>query len=209
MAFWVWKRGDRELVGARIVVLASAIVAGTLALTTSAFVQVAALSVVALAMLYVWNYRFNMKVAYLGIALVVVLVFPALGRDLRGRVERGSLSNLTQRDLAWRDVQRWARLATPVDAVFLVPPRQQGFGVLAQRSIWVDWKQGAAVMWRASYYPIWKQRFEERQRLKNLGEQIQYAKAHNLQYVVASVEAKGAKPPPVYQNRYFAVYEVY
>jgi Domain of unknown function (DUF6798) len=176
MAFWVWKRGDRELVVARIVVFGSAVVATTVALTTSSFVQLAALSVVVLTMLYVWNHQFEIK--------------------------------LSERDLAWRDVQRWARLATPVDAVFLVPPRQQGFGVLAERSIWVDWKHGAAVMWRTSYYPIWKQRFTEQERLKGLGEQIQYAKAHQLRYVVTSVESKAANPAPAYENRYFAVYEV-
>jgi Domain of unknown function (DUF6798) len=208
MAFWVWKRGDRELVVARIVVFGSAVVATTVALTTSSFVQLAALSVVVLTMLYVWNHQFEIKLAHLGVALVVVLVLPALGRDLRDRVDRRSLSNLSERDLAWRDVQRWARLATPVDAVFLVPPRQQGFGVLAERSIWVDWKHGAAVMWRTSYYPIWKQRFTEQERLKGLGEQIQYAKAHQLRYVVTSVESKAANPAPAYENRYFAVYEV-
>jgi len=59
----------------------------------------------------------------------------------------------------WENIGRWAKAATPTNAVFQVPTEGSlGFSLTSERRLWFDGKYGAAVMWSPSYYTIWEQR---------------------------------------------------
>ena len=106
----------------------------------------------------------------------------------------------------WRDVGEWARRSTSPTAVFLVPPRPRDDAILpsnapdialsrtavfeftSHRRVFVDFKRGAAVMWMPSYYPVWRSRMIETERLGSLAERIEYASRHGIAYVVDRCE---------------------
>lgn len=113
---------------------------------------------------------------------------------------------------AWKDVQQWARMNTSRDAVFLVPSDSSGFELGSNRQVWIDWQQGAAVMWSPAYYSRWMGRYPEVRKLKSHSDFYQYALAHALGYYVVAKE-----PDPcdicrgearIYSNDYFDVYRM-
>ena len=116
---------------------------------------------------------------------------------------------------AWREVQGWARANTGVDVVFAVPDWPDGFGVWSERSIWVDWKHGAAVMWDPSYYPVYR----DRRRLQTEAtDPSAFTRATGVCFAVAKVSAPretfsrfdvlGAGLPVAFRNDRFAVIDL-
>jgi hypothetical protein len=92
------------------------------------------------------------RIALTGLAVFVATRFGEQARTASlFRIERATRPE-------WLQVQEWARAHTPHDAVFLVPARETGFEVFARRSVWVDWKHGAASMWMPSFYSTWRAR---------------------------------------------------
>lgn len=103
----------------------------------------------------------------------------------------------------WARVADWAGRETKPGAIFL-PPLMAGrdpksvrqdpapyftntaFETISHRSIWVDWKRGAAVLWRPSYYEIWQTRMAETGGLKTLAEETNYARTHGVSYIIAT-----------------------
>jgi hypothetical protein len=96
----------------------------------------------------------------------------------------------------------WARGHTAPASTFLVPLRlDPDFGLLAKRRVWVNWKEGAAVMWAPYYYPIWSSRMKEVAALPDLRSREDYACGRHLDYIVAR-ESRGESPryQVVFQN---------
>jgi len=58
------------------------------------------------------------------------------------------------------------------------------FHLDARRPVWVDWKQGAAVMWDPSFHGLWAVRFEEVRALADDAARIAYARANAIDQVV-------------------------
>jgi hypothetical protein len=56
------------------------------------------------------------------------------------------------------DLAEWAKRNSSVDAVFLVDPEWGGFRALAQRSSFVTWKEGAALLWYQPFAREWVRR---------------------------------------------------
>lgn len=111
----------------------------------------------------------------------------------------------------WREVQLWARHTTSPDATFLVPLWPLGFRVGAQRVAWVDAKDGATVFWAPETYDTWHSRFNEVRALRTLHDQLTYALAHGLSYVVVdkrsvTPDPGHSEPAPLFSNAVFAVY---
>jgi hypothetical protein len=107
----------------------------------------------------------------------------------------------------WTAVGEWARSATRPDAIFLIPtgllpgettraaattdslvpdPAQNSeiFEYASHRRVWVDFREGAAVMWTPSYYATWWPRVSEVLALRTLAGKIAYARQHGIDYVV-------------------------
>ena len=112
----------------------------------------------------------------------------------------------------WREVQEWARANTPPEARFLVPTWLGGFRVGAQRAAWVDWKEGATVMWAPETHAEWRRRLDEVGRLQGAKEWMGYACANGLTFVVLDLRraelASGQEGQPRFENRFFAVHRV-
>ncbi|HKY95088.1 MAG TPA: DUF6798 domain-containing protein [Kiloniellales bacterium] len=125
----------------------------------------------------------------------------------------GRLDRYGPADVAFLDLQRWARQATPPDSLFLQPDAQlvpnltPSFWTYARRPAWVDWRQGAAVHWRPDFYPLWRQRMREAVALDDVAAKLAYAKAHAIPYVIlAADEALPAgAPAPLYEDRFWRV----
>jgi hypothetical protein len=89
--------------------------------------------------------------------LLVLLVIAAVGvqighRPLPVGIE---LPGLQGDDPDYRSVAAWAREHTPVDAVFLVPPNEESFRLLARRAIVVNFK---GVPQLSAELPEWRDR---------------------------------------------------
>ncbi len=105
----------------------------------------------------------------------------------------------------WTAIGNWARSNTPPNDVFLLPTWnfrganariQPGsneddaaigsdmFESIAHRSVWADFRNGAAVMWSPSYYDQWHQRITEVNSLTSFAAQIEYAKTHGVSYII-------------------------
>jgi len=118
----------------------------------------------------------------------------------------------------WVDLTEWVR-RHPVTGVVLVPVEvPKGVEVLssfqldARTSVWVDWKQGAAVMWAPSFYATWGSRYAEVSKLKSPEDFRDYARSRNVPLFVAQ-RSTGGLPCPVdsvaiYQNSSFALCQV-
>jgi hypothetical protein len=118
---------------------------------------------------------------------------------------------VTAEEKSWKDAEQWARLNSPKEAVFLVPPDRQGFQLGSERNVWVDWRQGAAVMWSPSFYARWWARFPEVARLKTHSDFSAYAAAHRIDYYVVERKQDTRNPPPeapVYSNAAFDIYRL-
>lgn len=57
-----------------------------------------------------------------------------------------------------RQVANWAIANTPVDAVFLIDPELEHFRSLAERPVFVTWKDAAAMLWYRPYVKDWVER---------------------------------------------------
>ena len=54
------------------------------------------------------------------------------------------------------------------------------FQLLSRQPVWVDWKQGAAVMWEPNFHDQWIQRHREVRSLKTPADFATYAQANGL-----------------------------
>ena len=128
----------------------------------------------------------------------------------------------------WSDVASWARQNTNPNDVFLIPPSLSDFEHLAERQVWYNHKQGAAVMWMPRFYDQWKARRTEVSQLHGLADALAYACRRGISYVVADLRPgefttraadggllegriEGVVPPPsppVFSNRSFQVFRI-
>lgn len=83
-----------------------------------------------------------------------------------------------------KEARAWVRTSTPDDSVFLTPLRAEGFQLETERKVWVDHKQGAAVMWAPSFFSQWHPRYVEVSRLKSLEDWKAYTCKNAIDYLV-------------------------
>ena len=92
------------------------------------------------------------------ISLLAIVLFQYLP-IIKYRIASRSLSNNTkERDTDWRKVQLWAKNNTLIDAVFIAPIDMNGFRVFSERSVFVDWVDGAAMHWVKGFEYSWANR---------------------------------------------------
>ncbi|MBO9377483.1 hypothetical protein GG804_11960 [Sphingomonas histidinilytica] len=83
----------------------------------------------------------------------------------------------------------WVRRST-LAGPFLVPVDEphrdlfDNFQLKALRPVWVDWKQGAVVMWEPGFYPRWSTRYAAVESLGDADQFLAYAAANDIPYVV-------------------------
>ena len=88
---------------------------------------------------------------------------------------------------SWAEMTSWIRNST-LHGPFLLPmddhDHVDNFQLQSRRKAWVDWKQGAAVMWSPAFYWQWSSRLREVSALRTPAEMASYARAHGIRYVI-------------------------
>jgi hypothetical protein len=127
--------------------------------------------------------------------------------------QTGRLDRYAPAEVAFLELQRWARGATAAHSLFLQPDGQlrpnltPSFWTFARRPAWVDWRQGAAVHWRPDFYPLWRQRLAEATALDGVDAKLAYARANAIPYVILAADEPlptGA-PAALYEDGFWRV----
>lgn len=97
------------------------------------------------------------KISEYYIPAMALLVFIT---GIGGYMARGKPLTLSNGDgnKEWLAVQRWAKANTSRDAVFIVPPKQEGFRVESERAIYGDWKDGTQMFFNPAFGTEWFRR---------------------------------------------------
>ncbi|MDR0779343.1 MAG: hypothetical protein LBF16_01435 [Pseudomonadales bacterium] len=100
----------------------------------------------------------------------------------------------TAEDHDWIETTAWFR-AQALPGPVLVPLNFAGvtidhnFQLHARTPVWVDWKQGAAVMWSPAFYWIWHPRYNAVQQLQTPEQFADYARANGITTFVVQTQA--------------------
>lgn len=82
--------------------------------------------------------------------------------------------------------------------------------LLTRQPVWVDKKQGAAVMWEPSFHSRWMTRYRDVLQLKGTAQFLAYARQHHLKYIVTHINqgscAKGSTQ--LFHNQDYLVCQV-
>jgi hypothetical protein len=96
---------------------------------------------------------------------------------------------------SWAAMTSWIR-SSSLKGPFLLPMDDNEhvdyFQLQSRRKAWVDWKQGAAVMWSPAFYWQWSTRLREVSALRTPAEMASYARAHGIRYVILHAPAPEA-----------------
>jgi hypothetical protein len=141
-------------------------------------------------------------------ALLAVLVVVT---SLKWRISDSSEKSVKQ-EAGRSEMMQWVR-DSQLMGPFLFPLHNpyrgmfDNFQLRTKRPVWVDWKQGAAVMWEPSFYWQWMPRFEEVNSLRTKEEFASYATQKSIPYLVLP-RAIGECAPnsdPLFENAYYSV----
>lgn len=98
------------------------------------------------------------------IALLLTLWVVVVGlTTFQGRfatTRNATAAVVSQPDAIQRDVTEWIRQKTAIDAVFLIDPKWWNFRALSERSAFVTWKDGSAILWDRSFVRPWTERLQ-------------------------------------------------
>ena len=160
-----------------------------------------------------------------------VVIFVALGLVVlpwrawqHFRLDSAAVSAVSE----WETIGRWARASTAPESIFLVSTigdsttaeistaerlHSEAFAVASavfeatsHRRIWVDFKRGAAVMWRPSYYAEWKPRVDAILELRTLGDMRVFAQKNNIDYIISDCRAfQAAYIDPLFRTNVLCV----
>lgn len=141
-------------------------------------------------------------VAVVSVVAATFLIWSAPDKHVRDLAGYG----VTEDFIALTD---WSRQTTPADSVFLLPIGRDFdyFQLYARRKVWVDWKQGAAVMWEPRFHAQWSQRYEQVRSLRSPEDFVGFAANNGIAFVV--LRTKDGRCPgtadEVFRNTSYAV----
>ena len=168
------------------------------------------------------RWMMDQRVRFNAVALALVAV------SFVGLATKNFLSNAYAESWLseWTAIGRWASSTTDANDIFMIPiwnfrgsPVQTAAGSdlddailnsgmfqsVAQRSVWIDYRAGAAVMWSPSYYGEWHQRVTEVNALSSVADKVAYAQAHGIRYVV-DLCRRDPTQVPAFSTRRLCVY---
>ena len=107
------------------------------------------------------------------------------------------------------DLAEWMRTRTPVDALFMVPPRERGFRIHGERSIFVTRKDGGPVVYSKSYAREWSRRMALLDQYDRLRERhfLHLAETYDIDYAVTYADHELALTL-AHKNERFRVYRL-
>ncbi len=125
----------------------------------------------------------------------------------------------------WERMGSWVAANTPAQSVFLLPVGTEaapagasaqsqsvvfdmaGFFATAGRSVWTNYKFGAAPMWAPSTYHIWRQRYDEVRDLPDAPGRLSYAATHGISHVITFCDP-AVPAPPLHRDGDLCIYAV-
>lgn len=125
----------------------------------------------------------------------------------------------------WGAVADWAGHATKPGAIFLTPSvdrwdggsldEDQSLGATlntafefrAHRSLWVDPKRGAMVLWSPSTHAVWRRRMEETRALETWTERLAYARSRGITHTI-EITAGECPGRPIFRTKRLCVFAV-
>jgi hypothetical protein len=119
----------------------------------------------------------------------------------------------------WADVQMFAQQNTPKDALFIIPPYLNDFGIYSKRATLGDWAEGSSIIYLDNDYAQqwlermkdlgWKTIWDAETGYNSLATEaiVAAAKKYNAPYVVTE-KPKSFSLPVMYENSEFILYEV-
>lgn len=138
-------------------------------------------------------------------AVAVLSVATLTSNRLRLTVEEQAVARMHD---DWVGVMQKIR-DSDLEGDFLVPldEMESGFQAFARRPAWVDWKQGAAVMWAPSFYSQWSTRYDEVSALHTDADLAGYAEAHQIPNIIVLLDKNGCADPyrEAFRSTYYAV----
>jgi hypothetical protein len=169
-----------------------------------------------------WLKQIRIPIKGAALALIVIgMAFVAIYNTINNAKAEGWIDE-------WTRLGQWARSSTSTDAEFLIPTwyfrgqesrviagspediavlNAPGFEAEAERRVWVDFRDGAAVMWSPSYYQEWYNRVEQVNSLRSYEEQLAYARTNGISYVVG-VCVNQAKVHAVFSTQHLCAFKV-
>jgi hypothetical protein len=111
------------------------------------------------------------------------------------------------------ELSRWARSATPKDAMFLFPDAGQDlypgiFRVEALRAVYVDWKAGGQVNFLKAFAREWWPRWQQTMAGKFRPEKAASYSALGIDYLVMRTANRLPDRSPVYENSRYLAYRL-
>jgi hypothetical protein len=166
-----------------------------------------------------WVFIRRVPLRLAALALVLLGVVIVSWRSITANMQATAWVN------EWRSLATWAGSNTPPTSVFLLPtwnflggpPSIKSavedeavlnagiFEYASHRAVWVDFRNGAAVLWSPSYYGEWHPRVAEVNALGSHDEKIAYANANGIGYVVETCDEKPVSAP-IYRTARLCLY---
>ena len=115
------------------------------------------------------------------------LVWPGLGLLLLlPKIEqRGAVLHANPFAPPLLQLSQWIRQEGVLGPLLIeIGPDLDSLQVLTRVPVWVDWKQGAAVMWEPAFHQRWSTRYHEVRALQQPSEFVAYARQHGIRYIV-------------------------
>ena len=133
-----------------------------------------------LMLVMVWN--IPIRWVYYGWLL---LIFAILTPKVHSR---GQLLNSLKIPQPVIGLANWIR-AEGIEGPILVEinPGLDYLQLLTRQPVWVDKKQGAAVMWEPSFHSQWMTRYRDVLQLNGTAEFLAYARQHHIEYIVTHI----------------------
>ena len=144
-----------------------------------------------------WLCRPTLRLKVWASAIVVASFAIVIGQKALNNLHEGQW--LTE----WRTVGQWAGSNISPKDVFLVPSlkfrgtqstqaaeqseailNSGAFEAVSRRAVWIDFRQGAAVMWSPCYYQLWHRRVSEVNSLISISARLDYAAANGISYLI-------------------------
>jgi hypothetical protein len=120
----------------------------------------------------------------------------------------------------WADIQLFAKQHTPKDALFIVPPYINDFGMYSERATLGDWAEGSSILYMDNAYAKrwltrmrdlgWKTMWGAYTGYNSLTteEIVATAKKYNAVYIITE-KPKRFKLPMTYENSKFTLYNIH
>ena len=150
----------------------------------------------------------NISRIYIATTLILAVFLYVLINNINLR-KIGARIQYPKANSDWIDVQKWTRVNTKQDSVFLVPPDQTGFRIFSQRPIVGDIKDGAIVIYSNNYAFYWASLMQNLESYDSFNDQeyINLGKLYNFNYVVINSSNK-LNFKLIYKNEKFSVYKI-